>query len=115
VPVVAGVGVRTLHEDAALTLALSINLSSHVEQVDAAADVPARSLYLLIPVNVRQQAQAEPVLGARVREPVHDEAGLGSGEDLPHSVLHLVVADRTPVRWLVEMDGDSRVACMCEG
>lgn len=104
-PLVPSVGVRTLHKDAGLALALCIHLSSHVEQVDSSADVPAGVLNLLVPVNVGQQAQTEPVLGAGVREAIHGQAGLGGLEDLTHSVLHLVVAHHTPIGRLCVSNG----------
>ena len=104
-PVVPSVGIWALHKDACLTLTLGVHFPSDVEQVDTSPNVPSGVLDLLVAMDVGEQAQAEPVLGAGVGEPVDSEAGLGGLEDLPHSVLHLVVADHTPVCRLCVRDG----------
>ena len=49
-----------------------------------------------VPVDVGQQAQAEPVPLAGVREPVHGDAGLAGVEGLAYPGVELVVGDGAP-------------------
>ena len=61
VPVIAQVRVRTLHKDTSLRLTLSIHLPTNIEQVHPLPNVPACLLNLLVPVEIGEESQAEPV------------------------------------------------------
>lgn len=66
--------------------------------------VPASHLHLLCPVDVRQQAQAEPLRVAGVGEAVHRQRRLGGMEGFSYPHVQLVVSDGTPVFWLLVRD-----------
>ena len=99
-PAVALVTIRRLDEDGRVAEALGKHLAANVVQSDAFADVPARLLDDRVAVHVREQAEAEALRVARVREAVHGDGRLGRVERLADARVQLVVADRAPERRL---------------
>ena len=71
VPEVAVVAVGRLDEDRGVGQTLGEHLAAVVVELDAAADVLPGLLHHVVPVDVGEQPQAEPLAAARVREPVH--------------------------------------------
>lgn len=100
VPAVALVAVGRLDEDGRVAEALGEHLAADVVEPDALADVAARLLDDRVAVHVREQAEAEALRVARVREPVHGDGRLRRVERLADARVQLVVADGAPERRL---------------
>lgn len=62
--------------------------------------VPPGHLHSGVPVDIRQQAQAETFRVGRICESVHCQRGLRGVEGLPHALVQLVVGYRAPEGWL---------------
>lgn len=62
--------------------------------------MPPGHLYSGVPVDIRQQAQAETLRVGRICESVHCQRGLRSVEGLPDTLVQLVVGYRAPEGWL---------------
>ena len=58
--------------------------------------MPPGLLHDGVPVDVGEEAEAEPVGVAGVGEAVHGDAGLAGVEGLAHAGVELVVGDGTP-------------------
>lgn len=98
VEAVVVVAVSALNEDAGVTQALGIDLSTDIVKVNSFADVAPGVLDCGVAVDVGQQAQAESVLVVRgVCEAINQHAGGRSIEGLSHSVIQLVIHNGTPV------------------
>lgn len=96
------VAVPTLHEDAAVTEALCIHLSSDVIKVDSFPDVSPGVFNSGVPVNIGEQPKAESVLiVGRIGETIHQHAGGGGVERFAHTVVELIVHNRAPVFWFL--------------
>ena len=72
VPGVSVIAVRRLDEDGSLTEALGEHLAPSVVELHPAPDVLPGLLHHVVPVDVAQQTQAEPLTAARVCEAVHN-------------------------------------------
>ena len=58
-----------------------------------------------VTVDIGEETEAESIRGTGISESVHSEAGFSGIEDLPYTILHLVIVDRAPVGWLAVSDG----------
>lgn len=58
--------------------------------------MPPGHLHSGIPVDVRQQTQAEALRVGRICESVHCQRGLRGVERLPHALVQLVIGYRAP-------------------
>ena len=97
-PAVPLVTVGGLDKYRGFWLALSEHLAPDVVEADTLADVAPRLLHHRVAVDVGEQAQAEPVALAGVREPVDRDAGLAGVEGLPHTGVQLVVGNAARCR-----------------
>ena len=75
---------------------VSADLPANVVKADPFPYVAPGLLHHRVPVDVGEEAEAEAVALARVREPVHRDAGLGGVEGLAHPGVELVVGDGAP-------------------
>lgn len=94
------IAVPTLHEDAAVTQAFGIHLSSNVIKVNSFSDMSPGVFNSRIPVNIGEQPKAEAVLVVgRIGETVHQHTCGGCMERFTHTVVELIVDNRAPVFW----------------
>jgi len=105
VPAVLLVAVRRLHEDGGVREALGEHLAPDVVEAHPLADVLPGLLHHVVPVDVGEDAEAEPFATARVGEAVDGDVVLGGVEVLADPRVHLVVGDAAPVRRLCVGDG----------
>lgn len=62
--------------------------------------VPSGHLHSCVPVDIRQQAQAETLGVWWISESIHCQWGLRGVERLPHTLVQLIVSYRAPEGWL---------------
>ena len=105
VPAVLLIAIGRLDEDGRVREAFGEHLPADVVQPDALPDVLPRLLNDIVPVDVGEDAEAEPFAAAGVGEPVDSDVVLGGVEVLPDARVHLVVGDAAPVGRLGVGDG----------
>ena len=105
VPAVLLIAVRRLDEDCRVGEAFGEHLAPDVVESHTLADVLPRLLHNVVPVDVGEDAEAEPFATARIGEPVDGDVVLRGVEVLPDASVHLVVGDAAPVGRLGVGDG----------
>ena len=96
-PPIRLVAVGRLHKDGSLGEAFGVHFAVHVVQSYALANVLPCQLDHHIPVDVGEDAEAEPLAAAGVGEPVDGDVVVAGVEVLAHPGVHLVVGDGAPV------------------
>jgi hypothetical protein len=101
-PIVALIAIRTLHEHRILAEAFGEHLAVLVAELQATADVVSRHLGLARAIHVGQDPEAEALRTRRIGVAVDSDRVRVARhvKHLTHSLLHLVVGQRTPVRLL---------------
>jgi len=105
VPPILLVAVRRLDEDCRVGEAFGEHLPPDVVQSHTLADVLPRLLDNIVPVDVGEDAEAEPFATARIGEAVDSDVVLRRVEVLTDARVHLVVGDAAPVGRLGVGDG----------
>ena len=96
------VAVPALDKYGTFTEAFSKDLAPYVEQVYTFADVPACIFDGRVAIDIREQAEAEPVgTCGRVCKAIHYHMGLVSMEGLPNTIIEFIVRNGTPKWWLL--------------
>lgn len=91
------VAVAALHKDAAVAQTFSIHLTTHIVQMNTLSNMSPRVLDGRIAVDIREQTKTEAVMVVGgVGESIHNDAGRGGMEGLPHSIVEFVVSNRAP-------------------
>ena len=105
VPAVLLIAVGRLDKDGRVREAFREHFSTDVVQPHTLADVLPRLLHNSVPVDVGEDAKAEPFATAGVGETVDSDVVLGRVEVLTDASIHLVIGDAAPVWWLGVGDG----------